>query len=176
MNKFYAVAVGIISGLLLGLVGAFVQADRIRIAGRLVPYGALLAIALIAVAQLILVRHFQTRIAAITLAVGWVIASQTLGGDQPYNTAVIMDATWSKIYMLTSAIVIGIICTLKPLRRVPSDSDSGGLPEPFSNSMSGGQPPSKPPVQPLLNSQVPETPADYAMEVQKSRLWKDEFQ
>lgn len=136
MNRFYVVVVGVISGVLLGLVGAFVQADRIRIGDRLLPYGVLLAVAFVAVTQLWLARHFQTRIAAVAVAVGWVIATQTLGDDQQYNTAIIVDATWSKIYMIACPIVIGIICTLPPLRPMPVTEV---LPDTFSDAMVGGE-------------------------------------
>ncbi len=136
MNKFYAVIVGLISGTFLGVVGAFVQADRIRIGGRLLPYGVLLAIALVALAQLLLARHFQTRLAAVAVAVSWLVVTQILAFDHLINEAVIVVAMWSKIYVPTCAIVIGVICTLPPLRPIPVPEV---LPESFSDVMHGGE-------------------------------------
>ena len=138
MNKFYALAVGLLAGLVLGLVGAFVQADRIRVSEHLIPYGAVLAISLIAVAQLWLVRHFQTRVAALAIAAGWIIATFVMGKDHVRNTAIIVEASWSKIYFFSCPIILGIICTISPLRPLP---DSDELPEAFAEVMPTGKSP-----------------------------------
>lgn len=132
MRKLLIFLVCVPLGFLLGTVGAFVHADRIKFGQHTIAYGVLLAVAFIAVSQLWVTRAFQSRIAAVAIGIGWILATAVLGADRSVNEAIILDSWWSKIYVPGMAVVIGIICALPPLRGLP---DLEGLPEPFTEVM-----------------------------------------
>jgi len=132
MQKFSNMFVGLLAGLALGIPCAFIQADRIRIGGQVIPYGALLALALIFVCQLWLARSTQSRFSAIGVALGWVLSTTLLGKRFGSYEAIIFASSWSNIYVIGGAIVIGCACTLPALRPVIKSDE---LPIPFTDGM-----------------------------------------
>lgn len=132
MSKLYAVLTGLIYGIAIGIIGGFVQANRLRIGDSVIPYGTVLVISFVAISQLWLSRHFQSRIAAITLAIGWAVATQIMGQDLSWNSAIIVDSWWSKIYVPAAAVIAGIMCALPPLRPIETNEE---LPEGFTEVM-----------------------------------------
>ena len=132
MHKISNLVVGIFAGLALGVPGAFIQADRIRIGGQVVPYGALLALALIFVSQLWLTRSSQSRLSAVGIAIGWILTVIFLGKQFGSYEQIISGLWWSNVYVLGGAVVIGIACTLPALRPVIKSDE---LPIPFTDGM-----------------------------------------
>ncbi len=132
MQKISNLFVGILAGLTLGIPCAFIQADRIRIGGQVIPYGAVLALALIVVSQLWLARSSQSRLSAIGIAIGWVISVILLGKQFGSYEQIISAAWWSNVYVIGGAVVIGCACTLPPLRPVIKSDE---LPTPFTDGM-----------------------------------------
>ena len=132
MQKISHLLVGVISGLLLGIPCAFIQADRIKIGGQVIPYGAILALALVVVSQLWLARSAQSRTSAIGVAIGWVASILILGQQFGSHEAVIASAWWSKMYVIGGAIVVGCASTLPPMRPIQVSEE---LPVSFTDGM-----------------------------------------
>lgn len=132
MNKFQNLLVGALSGLVLGIACAFIQAARIYVSGQVIPYGVFLALSLIVVSQLWLARQSQSRLSAIGIAIGWIASTVILGQDFGSFEVVIIDAWWSKVYVFVGAIVIGCASTLPPLRAIARSED---LPVSFTEGM-----------------------------------------
>jgi len=132
MQKISNLFIGIVAGIALGIPCAFIQADRIKIGGQVVPYGALLALALIVVSQLWLARSSQSRISAVGIGIGWIISTVLMGKQFGHYEAIIFEAWWSKIYVIGGAIVIGCTSTLPPLRPLINSDE---LPIPFTDAM-----------------------------------------
>jgi len=132
MQKISHLLVGVISGLLLGIPCAFIQADRIKIGEQVIPYGAILALALVVVSQLWLARSAQSRTSAIGLAIGWVASILILGQQFGSHEAVIASAWWSKMYVIGGAIVVGCASTLPPMRPIQVSEE---LPVSFTDGM-----------------------------------------
>lgn len=132
MQKISNLFIGIFAGIALGIPCAFIQADRIKIGGQVVPYGAVLALALIVVSQLWLVRSSQSRLSALGIALGWVISTVLMGKQFGNYEAIIFEAWWSNMYVIGGAIVMGCTSTLAPLRPLIKLDE---LPIPFTDAM-----------------------------------------
>jgi len=132
MQKISNLLVGVVSGLLLGIPCAFIQADRIKIGGQVIPYGAILALALVVASQLWLARSAQSRTSAIGVAIGWVASILILGQQFGSHEAVIASAWWSKMYVIGGAIVVGCASTLPPMRPIQVSEE---LPVSFTDGM-----------------------------------------
>ena len=132
MQKISNLIVGVLVGLTLGIPCAFIQADRIKVGGQVIPYGAILALALIVVCQLWLARSTQSRLSAIGVAIGWVLSTVLLGKHFGSYEAIIFASTWSNIYVICGAIVIGCACTIPPRRPVVNSDE---WPVPFTDGI-----------------------------------------
>ena len=132
MKRISNLFIGAVAGLALGIPCAFIQADRIKIGGQVIPYGAVLALALIVVTQLWLARSTQSRFSAAGVASGWVLSVILLGQQFESHEAIIASAWWSKMYVLGGAIVIGCASTLQPMRQIQVTDE---LPVPFTDGM-----------------------------------------
>jgi hypothetical protein len=132
MKKISNLLFGALAGLILGIPCAFIQADRIKIGGQVIPYGAVLALALIVVAQLWLARSSQSKLSAIGVAIGWVLSIMLLGQKFETFEPIISAAWWSKIYVIGGAIVIGCASTLPAMRPIQVPVE---LPVPFTEGM-----------------------------------------
>ena len=116
MRKFAWLLFGAIAGVVVGVVAAFVRADRIRISGTMVPYGIVLALLGVVVAQLWLARRFQSRLISIGFAVGWVAITIVLGAANGTDDLVIPSSGTSAAYVLIGAILVSMCAAIPPLR------------------------------------------------------------
>lgn len=116
MRKFAWLLFGALAGVVVGVVAAFVRADRIRIAGTMVPYGILLALSAVVVVQLWLTRRFQTRWLSIGFALGWVAVTIVLGAANGTGDLVIPNSAGSAAYVVIGAIVVSMCAAIPPLR------------------------------------------------------------
>jgi hypothetical protein len=132
MQKFSNLLVGLLVGVILGIPCAFIQADRMRFGSQVVPYGAVLALALIVAGQLWLARTSQSRFSTIGVGLGWVLVTVLLGKPFGSFEAIIFSSWWSKIYVIGGAVVIGCTSTLPPLRPIEVSEE---LPVPFTDGM-----------------------------------------
>lgn len=111
-----AVLAGLGSGAALAVGGAFVQADRIRVGGVVVPYGVAIAVVLVLLWQLWLGRWFGQRLATVSVAVGWVVTSVGMGTGR-YGNGVVLAAesrvTW---YLGLGAVAVALGASLPILR------------------------------------------------------------
>ena len=123
---------GFAAGLLVGVVGGFVQAGRITIGGQLVPYGFVITCALLVVTLLWVGRALQSRIAVISAALGWALVTVVLAGLLGEQIAVITSAWYSKVYVFGGAVISGIISAFPVLKPVP---ERNSLEESFTDVM-----------------------------------------
>ena len=119
MNKLFIFILGGIAGLVLGVIGAFVQADRTVISNRTIPFGFVLAILFIALTQIWLGRAFQSRLAPIGVVVGWAIVTIVLAGLNERGTAIITAAWYSKVYVFGGAVIFGMVSAFPVLQLPP---------------------------------------------------------
>lgn len=116
MRKLAWLVVGAFAGVVVGVVAAFVRADRMRIAGTMVPYGIVLALLGVVVSQLWLARRFQSRWISIGFAVGWVAITIVLGAANGTDDLVIPSGGTSAAYVLIGAILVSMCAAIPPLR------------------------------------------------------------
>ena len=116
--KLAALFVGAVSGVFLAVIGGFVQSDRIYVGTHLVAYGMVLAFLIVLLPALWLNRAFQSRFAAIGLVITWVSVSFYLATPQPGADQVIVKTWYSSAYLLATAIIGGMVCSLPPMRKI----------------------------------------------------------
>lgn len=104
-----------VAGFALAVLGAFVQADRIYVADRLIPYGMVLATSIVIFSALWLARAFQTRLAAVGLVSVWVVLTFYLAMLKPGADQVIFKTWYSTTYLFATAILGGMVCSLPPM-------------------------------------------------------------
>jgi len=132
MTRVFKLILGCVAGLVIGVVGAFVHANRTVVGNLHFTYGFLLALALLALTQLWLGRALQSRLAPIGIALSWAGVTLVLGGLVG-NEATVISAQWySKVYVFGGAIICGMISAFPILKPVPP---SNSLEEPFTNVM-----------------------------------------
>ena len=132
MTKIFKLILGLIAGLIMGLACAFIQAERTIIGDITIPYGFVLALSIIVLMQLWLARALQSRLAAIGLALGWVVVTLILGGLLHKNEVVITSTWYSKVYVFGGAIILGMVSALPALKPM---QESHSLEEPFTHVM-----------------------------------------
>jgi len=138
MTKIFKLILGLISGSIIGLACAFIQAERTTIGNITIPYGFVLALSIIVLMQLWLGRALQSRLAAIGLALGWVVVTLILGGLLHKDEVVIASTWYSKAYVFGGAIILGMVSALPALKPL---QESHSLEEPFTQVMKTQQPP-----------------------------------
>ena len=120
-------AMGLGSGLLVAACGAFVQADRIRLAGVLVPYGLALAVATALIWQLWLGGRTGQRLATVAFAVAWVVTTLGIGTGRVGQGVVLaaeVRVTW---YLGLGALAVALGASLPVIRgRAAADSSVAG--------------------------------------------------
>lgn len=125
MRKFFLVVIGALAGVVVGVVAAFVRADRIRISGTMVPYGIVLALLGVVVSQLWLARRFQSRWISIGFAAGWVTITIVLGSTSGADDLVIPSNAVSAAYVLIGAVLVSMCAAMPPLR--PQSANHRGV-------------------------------------------------
>lgn len=118
MRKFLVLAVGTVSGVAFGACGAFVQADRVIVAGVTVPYGVALAVSCVVAWQLWLAREYGMRLAAAGVALGWIVATLVLGLATSSEDVVLAANTRATAYLVIGAISVTVCAFAPPLRRL----------------------------------------------------------
>jgi len=103
-------------GLVLGSLGALVQADR-RVSGdRTVPWGLVLVVVVVAVCIRAASYLVGSRRGGAFVAVGWLVATLALSGQGPGGDVILPSTARSTWYLGTTA-VIALVALLWPLPR-----------------------------------------------------------
>ena len=117
IRKIGVLLLGGIVGAGLALLCAFIQADRATVNGHVVYFGVPLAVAIAVTATLWLVRLCQTRLAGVGVLAGWLILTEQLGNTDHGGDEVFMDVTYTTVYLLATAIALGVVVMLPPMRK-----------------------------------------------------------
>jgi hypothetical protein len=117
MNRFVAVFLGMITGLAAAIVAAFVHADRVKVFGTMIPYGLVMALALVLLSLIWVNRICQTRFAGIGFVLSWVLVTLRLAIETAGGDLVFMVAWYSTAYILAGAISLAMAATLPVLKR-----------------------------------------------------------
>jgi prepilin signal peptidase PulO-like enzyme (type II secretory pathway) len=110
--------IGFLTGAMLGVFGAFTQADRFYIGTVLVPYGPLLTIAFILAVEIWLIRRLQSRLAGLGLVVGWVLATIGLGFDSPTGDVALAGNLIVTGYLVGGSVIFSMLAMLRPRRQL----------------------------------------------------------
>lgn len=95
-------------GILLGLVGSVVSAARVQVGSVTVSWGLVLAALTLAVAVRAVVWSSTTRLPAVVLFVGWVVATGAVLLISPGGDVLLPDVTRTYVY-LGSAFGLGLL-------------------------------------------------------------------
>jgi hypothetical protein len=124
VRRLSVVGGGLLSGVMLGMGGAFVQADRVRVSGVLIPYGLVLALACALLWQLWFGRDTQDRLATVSVAVAWVVTTVKLGMGSSGGDVALPANGRVTAYLLAGAVVVTVGAILPPMRpHVDSPAD-----------------------------------------------------
>ena len=130
MNRFGAFAIGALAGLAAAIVAGFVHADRIKLSGTVVPYGLVLALAIVILSLIWVNRRCQTRFAGIGFVLAWVLVTLRLAIETDGGDLVFMVAWYSTTYIIAGAISVAMAATLPVLKpksthtRVVTDAEN----------------------------------------------------
>lgn len=119
---------GMLAGALLGLIGAFLQAQRIVVEGSgfAIPWGAVAA----SIGTLIVVRGAVvgtgTRWAGWGVLIGWLAISIGLAAESPSGDIAISSGTRQMTYLLGTVIVGAALATIPPRLRNPRQGTDVG--------------------------------------------------
>ncbi|MDD2817838.1 MAG: DUF6113 family protein [Candidatus Nanopelagicales bacterium] len=118
MKQFLRYLAVIAAGLLIGLIGAFIQADRLVINvpwGLLVvPWGMVVVIVVLALAIRGGAWLVMSRWGAMTLFMGWILATIVMAGESPSGDLALSGGGRQWVYLL-SGVVIGAAATTFPV-------------------------------------------------------------
>jgi len=103
------------AGFGLAVLAAFVQADRIYVSGRVIPYGMVLATSMVILSALWMARAFHTRLAPVGLVSVWVVVTFYFAMARPGADQVIFKTWYSTTYLFVTAILGGMVCSLPPM-------------------------------------------------------------
>lgn len=106
--------IGLVVGAVLGIFGAFTQADRIYVGTFLVPFGLVLTIAFILAVEIWLVRKLQSRLAGLGLVIGWVLATIGLGFDTPTGDVALAGNLLVTGYLVAGSVIFSMLAMLRP--------------------------------------------------------------
>ena len=118
MNRVVPFFAGIAAGVAVGISGAFVQADRIHVAGHWIVYGVALAATTLLLTALSIARYFQSRLASLGTAIGWVAGTVVAALPTASDDMVLSSRTSTTVYALVGAVVAAMSASLpvmKPL-------------------------------------------------------------
>jgi len=119
---------GVFVGALLGLVGAFLQAQRIVFEGWgvAIPWGAIVA----SIGTLIVIRGAVvgtgTRWAGWGVILGWLGVSLALAAESPSGDIAISSGARQMVYLFATVIIGSTMATLPPRLRNPRTSTDVG--------------------------------------------------
>lgn len=117
LRKLFWLASGIVVGLLLGTIGAFVQADRFHIETITIPYGVVLALLMFLVTGLYIARELQSRWPAIGMAIGWVLGTIVMAIETVTGDLAIAVSNRATGYLIAGSVLGGLVAAMPPLRR-----------------------------------------------------------
>lgn len=116
-----AALIGVLVGAILGVIGAFLQSQRIVIEGSdlSVPWGAVVA----SLGTLIVIRGAVvgagTRWAGWGVILGWLGSSVALAAESPSGDIAISSGARQMTYLLATVIIGAMLATLPPRLRNP---------------------------------------------------------
>ena len=118
MTKFLRYLAVIGAGLLVGLIGAFIQADRFIIN---VPWGLLVVPCGIVVVIIVLAFAIRggawlvmSRWGAMSVFLGWILATIVMAGESPSGDLALSGGGRQRVYLL-GGVVIGAAATTFPV-------------------------------------------------------------
>ncbi len=109
------VAIGL--GAFLGIVGAFVQADRGFVGTFTIPWGTALVLATLLLTMRAMVALTSRRLEAAVLGAVWVLVSLVMSAKTPSGDVAISAASWSVVYLFGGVILVGLAASLPPRTR-----------------------------------------------------------
>jgi hypothetical protein len=105
---------GFVVGLVVGVVGAFTQADRTYIGSVLLPYGLVLTLTFVVCVQVWFARHRNSRVAGVGVLTGWVVATIGLGFDTPTGDVALAGNLLVTTYLVAGSVVMATLAMLRP--------------------------------------------------------------
>ena len=117
MSKLQIVIFSAIAGVFVSSIVGFAHADRIILAGVLIPYGLPLALSICVLTMLWLNRQFRTRLAGTVFAVSWVLVTLRMAIESS-NGDLVFTVTWySTTYIIAGAILLSATAMIPPMRQ-----------------------------------------------------------
>ena len=117
MSKLQIVIFSAIAGVFVSSIAGFAHADRIILAGVLIPYGLPLALSICVLTMLWLNRQFRTRLAGTVFGVSWVLVTLRMAIESS-NGDLVFTVTWySTTYIIAGAILLSATAMIPPMRQ-----------------------------------------------------------
>lgn len=116
----------VLTGAVIGLVGGFLQAVTVTVAGIALPVGVVVVVlALIATIRAV-IHVFDRRWAGVWVFLGWVVVSALLAYQWPGGDVVIAREPTAMVYLFGGALLASAAANLPARLRPPSASESVG--------------------------------------------------
>lgn len=132
-------AMGLVScallGVLVGTVGAFVQAARAQVAGMTIPWGLVLMLLLLLAAVRLGVEATQTRWGGWCVFAAWLLATVAFAAELPSGALVISAGDRQMAYLFGGVVLGAAAATVPALARLRG---RGGQGDPPSRSADPG--------------------------------------
>lgn len=120
LERVVAVLALLVGGLALGVVGAFVQADRLVVGSIALPWGT----AIVLVALVVCVRGgawwVMTRWGGAAVAVGWLVATVALATTSPSGDLAISAGGRQMVYLFGGVVLATAAVTVPLVERRPT--------------------------------------------------------
>lgn len=109
---------GFAIGLLVGVVGAFVQAIRTVVAGVTIPWGTAFMLVVLLLVVRGAVEASGSRWAGWATFAGWIVATVVFASEMPWGALVISAGGRQMAYLLGGVILASAAATVPPLDRM----------------------------------------------------------
>lgn len=109
---------GFAIGLLVGVIGAFLQAARTVVAGITIPWGTALMLVVLLLVVRGAVEAARSRWAGWAAFAGWIVATVVFALEMPWGALVISAGGRQMAYLLGGVILASAAATVPPLDRL----------------------------------------------------------
>lgn len=110
-------------GLIIGVIGAILQAQRVHIGQFWIPTGLVLALGVLVPISRAAAWWLRSRLGAIYLGVGWLIGTLAMGTSSPWGDLILDSGIRQLSYLLIGSLLVTVAAAL-PLTDPASESSS----------------------------------------------------
>lgn len=108
----------LVAGLVMGVVGAFLQAVRVSLLGWTIPVGLGITLILLLVLIRSVIEATDARWTGWLVVAGWLIATVVYAAEMPSGSLIISAGGRQMAYLFGGVVIAAAAATIPPLRRL----------------------------------------------------------